>query len=150
MRRVVPPGMYMFTVLLQSHRLGCVCSSILCINTRLCTGAVLAKHLAFAMWVLQHGTSSTVQTERQRDNNYTFTDCTVTALLAVRHWASPSKLLSHIDIFFIIYFQACPVTYAILHALFYLPRCLSSCDFDCLVLSYTLYRFCFVRLLVSG
>jgi hypothetical protein len=67
-----------------------------CTNTRLYTGAVLAKHLAFALWVLQHGTSSTVQTEKQRDNNYTLTDCTVTAVLAARHWASPSKLLSHI------------------------------------------------------
>jgi hypothetical protein len=50
----------------------------------------------------------------------------------------------------IIYFQACPITYAILHALFYLPHCLSSCDFNHLVLSYIFYCFCYVRLLVSG
>jgi len=68
-----------------------------CINTRLCTGAVLVKHFAFALWVLQHGTSSTEQTERQRHNNYTLIDCTVTALLAARQWASPSKLLSQIN-----------------------------------------------------
>jgi hypothetical protein len=49
----------------------------------------------------------------------------------------------------IVYFQACPITYAILHALFYLPHCLSSCDFiNCLVLSSICYWFGFVSLLV--
>jgi hypothetical protein len=33
----------------------------------------------------------------------------------------------------------CPITYAILHALFCLPHRFSSCDFNCLVLSYIRY-----------
>ena len=40
------------------------------------------KHFAFALWVLRHGTSRTEQTDRQRDNNYTLIDITVTAVLA--------------------------------------------------------------------
>jgi hypothetical protein len=38
----------------------------------------------------------------------------------------------------IIYFQTCLITYAIFNALFYLPHCLSSCDFNRLFLSYML------------
>jgi len=47
-------------------------------------------------------------------------------------------------------FQECPITYAILHALFYITHYLGSCGFNRLVLSYIFNCFCFVRLLVSG
>jgi hypothetical protein len=43
---------------------------------------------------------------------------------------------------YIIYFQPCPITYAILHALFYLSHCLSSCEFNRLVLYISFFMFC--------
>ena len=52
--------------------------------------------------------------------------------------------------FLIVYFQACPITYAILRALFYITHYLRSCGFNRLVLPYIFNCFCFVHLLVSG